>query len=400
MKDYILEINECDFGSTGSIAKAVLNYFEERDFKGLLATHETKNPHKNEIVLSKCKIYDLINACLCRANGSDGFHNVISTKQFLRKLKKNKPSIIHLHNMHGHYVNLPLILKFADENNIPIYWTLHDCWSFTGRCPHFECENCYKWKESCGKCPNRDENPRAIIFDGSSSLINKKRELINKYHKDITIITPSNWLANYCKESLLKECRIEVINNGTSLANDIDKQYIDELTNKYSLENKKVLFFSASIFDYKKGITFVNQLADELDSSKYAVLLAGKIDSDYISKNIIQLGYLNPLQIRSALNISNVFINPTLQDNFPLVNIEALAQGVPVITFNSGGSPETINEKVGVIVKKGSYKELKETIINFDNTKYSKEDCITQASNYSIEKMCKKYFDLLTENRR
>lgn len=395
-KATILSINECDYGSTGTIAKNVLLACESNGFETLLATFETKSPYKNEIIISKNKPYNFVNRVLCRIGGGDGFFNKTASRTLIKKIEHLNISLIHLHNIHGRYINLPLILKFAYNNNIPIVWTLHDCWAFTGRCPHFEYINCYKWKKLCNKCPSRKEYPASLLFDGSAKYFRKKQKLFALYRDKLTIVSPSNWLDNHLSHSILSCVHHIVIHNGINSPCKVSNKETEEMIKKYSLRNKKVFLFITDGVRPKKGFQFIKRLSKELDASKYAFIVVG-INNLVLENNdsIINVGYVSSRdELAKYYTICDALINPTLEDNFPTVNLEALSYGKPVITFDTGGSPESIDSKSGVVVEKQSYEELKTAVISFDKTDFSKEECYNAYLKFTTHKMCEQYVQL------
>ena len=396
----IVAINEGDFGSTGYVAKSILEYYKGKGSDVYLFCIKNKNKYSFTKSLSKGKIYDFVNRALCRFDASDGFHNKSATKDMLKTFDSIKPSIIHLNNVHGHYINLELLFQYCQSHDIQIVWTLHDCWAFTGKCPHFDMVNCEKWKNSCGNCPIKKEYPAAYLVDQSKKNLTRKTELINKYKDNITLVSPSKWLDDCVSRSHLKDVRHVVINNGIDLQAEIDNEFKSELIKKYNLENKTILFSAILGYSTKKGIEYINRLADELDTDKYAFLLAGLNDKEAsrCSKSIISLGVIsNRNQMNALYSISSAYLNPTMEDNFPTVNLESLVNGTPVITFETGGSPEMLNSKVGIVINKGDYQSLKSTVIDLSTRNFSKNDCFEQANKYSKENMCEQYSNLFSK---
>ena len=397
----IVSINECDYGSTGTIAKSVLNFCSNYGYDTCFVTFESLNkPNCETLITSKNFLYDNFTRLLCRIDGSDGFHNKISTKRIINSLEKKNVLLIHLHNVHGRYLNLPLLFEYARQKNIQIVWTLHDCWAFTGRCPHFESANCFRWKEKCGKCPTKKEYPSAYIFDCSSRYLKKKTLLFKKYSDLLSVVCPSKWLINYLNESKINFLKNYLIYNGIDRPTITEFAKIEELKKSLKLENKIVFLSVAAGFEKRKGFSFINQLADEMEQSRYAFVVIGlpKLKKETVSKNIIDIGYIHD---RNTMNlyfeISDALLNPTLEDNFPTVNLEALSHGKPVITFNTGGSPESIDSNSGVVVEKGNYLKLKKAVEFFDHNQFSKDDCLARFEEFTSDKMCRKYLELFTK---
>ena len=391
----VVAINEGDFGSTGFVAKSVLDYCNSKGISTRLFCIKQKHNFPETFSLSMGKAYDFWNRFVCRIDASDGFHNKKATRVMLEEFDILKPDIVHLHNIHGHYVNLELLFDYCKRNNIKIVWTLHDCWSFTGKCPHFLMANCDKWKTSCCKCPLSREYPAAYIFDRASHNLNRKQVLFNKYKDIITLVTPSNWLMNCLSESKLKDLQRIEIPNGIDLtylpaSAECKKMNFDPLKDK-------IVFFSATYgYSKRKGLEFITKLANELDSTHYAFIVAGLDGKHPLSKspNIILPGLLTKDEMNYYYSISNAFLNPTLEDNFPTVNLEALSHGLPVITFDSGGSSEMLTGQTGIVIERGNYEALKNSIFNFKKDMFSLEKCKERAKFYSKEKMCENYYAL------
>lgn len=395
MMKTIVAINECDFGSTGTIAKDVLDFCKANGYQTYFVANRIKGSNHTPIKINSFFPLSFLNRIICRIDGSDGFHNKITTRHLLKKISKIKPDVIHLHNIHGRYINLPLILKYCLQNNTKIIWTLHDCWAFTGRCPHFEYVKCGRWKGQCGKCPAKNIYPKAYLFDRSKKLLKKKVELINSVSKLLTLVSPSHWLDNLVGQSRMKNINHVAIHNGIDPINiNFDKNIYRK---KNNLVNKKVFFGASFGYDKRKGIEFISQLADELDTNKYAFILAGLDDKQQkdLSQNIIQLGMVSKEKMFEMYSAADAFINSTLEDNFPTVNLESLSCGTPVITFATGGSGESISDETGVVIEHKDFDNLKKTVLHFDSSKYSSDKCKLQARKFSKKEMVKEYFKII-----
>lgn len=401
MAKTILAINECDFGSTGKIAVEILKRAKQSGYKCFFAVFRSKGLFENEYLIRGSKIYNFINRLLCRIDGSDGFHNKTITRKLIKWIEHIKPDIISLHNLHGHYINIPILFNYCKQHSVKILWTLHDCWVFTGRCAHFELCDCYKWKNCCGNCPSRKDYPASYLLDGSKKYLQKKYEAIIGLRDSLTLICPSSWLFNYVKQSKLSNFNTILINNGVPSANKIDDSMKENLKLKYGLLNKKVFFFASSGYSKRKGVEYVNKLAEELDNNRFVFIVAGieEKKSKLLSKKIINVGHVsNKFEMDLYFSIADAFINPTLEDNFPTVNLESLSNGTPVITFNTGGSPETIDDKTGIIVEKGNYEALKTAVLNYDIDRYKQSDCILRSKLLSSENMANNYFKVIENN--
>lgn len=384
----IVQINTVPNGSTGSIMMNIHKALLEKGHESYVVWGRgRKSNNENEIFMNdKLGVY--FHVLYSRITGKTGFASKRSTKKLLKKLDEIKPNIIHLHNIHGYYINIELLFNYIKKNNIKVIWTLHDCWAFTGHCTHFEYFKCDKWKKQCKKCPQKKEYPKSLI-DNTKWCFNKKKELFTGVN-NLTIVTPSIWLSNLVKQSFLKKYNIKVINNGidTSIFKKIDPNKI-QFKNKYNLESKKIILGVASPFTKKKGFYDFIELSKIIDD-KYEIVLVGLSDKQLsnLPNNIIGIKKTsNVNELVEIYNSSYILFNPTYEDTFPTVNMEAIACGIPVLTYDSGGSPESANLN-GQIVKKNIdlvYAAIKN--INYDRKKIS-SDLL------SYKKMIEKYKDI------
>ena len=277
-----------------------------------------------------------------------------------------KPDIIHLHNIHGDWINLKILFSYIKEKKIPVVWTLHDCWSFTGRCSHFEVNDCKKWKTGCYKCKNKKVYPITYFFDFSKKLWKEKKELFNELN--CHIVVPSKWLGQYVKDSFLGQYPIYVIHNGidTNIYHHIDDkcEYIDK-------NQKKIILGVANSWSKRKGFEDFIKLAKKLDSNIYQIVMVGLNDEQMkkIPKNIIGIKRTtNQYELVKLYSSADIFVNPTYQDNYPTTNLEAVACGTLAITYNTGGSPESMISQ-DCILEKGDITGLYNMIVSVCNNK-------------------------------
>ena len=382
----VVGINTYDFGSTGMVAISALKGYEQSGYATLLICDEHKGLYKSEYHIGGSWIYRQFNRALCRINGSDGFHNKKATKKLLSFLANKNVAAFHLHNIHSFYLNLPLILQFAEEHQIPVIWTIHDCWFFTGRCSHFQ--ECKNWQRHCGHCPNKAIYPRTFFFDRSAEFLKQKLSLVKSLKDKLIVVCPSEWIARELSYSNFKDVTHQVIHNGISL---------NQTTVGKTPCDKKRLLFVASPFTERKGLRYAEKLSRELPGDRFELHIVGDIKENCSFGVAAKLyGKVSDRQkLFSIMQNCDIFVNPTLDDNFPMTNLEALSSGIPVITFDTGGSGEAINLETGTIVKKGDYQALKESILKFDPHKYSPEKCIERAALFSEKTMTDSYVALL-----
>jgi putative colanic acid biosynthesis glycosyltransferase len=310
-----------------------------------------------------------------------GFGSYNPTKKLIKEIETVKPDIIHLLNIHGYYLNIEVLFKYLQKKDIPVIWTLFDCWAFTGHCTYFDTIGCEKWKNFCFNCPQKSEYPTSWFIDNSKANFSRKRKLFNSI-KNMRLVVHSQWLQKLVKQSFLKETPIHVIHNGIDL-NTFQYSEKRNFINKRNLNNYKIILGVASEWHQRKGLNDFIELSSLIDKETRILLIGlSQRQIKSLPDNIIGIERTDSVEELAELYSSaTVFVNPTWEDNFPTTNLEALACGTPVITYNTGGSPETISYCTGIIVEKGNIKGL----INSINEVFSKgkifyhQACINRA---------------------
>lgn len=338
-----------------------------------------RNPLPGQILYGT-RLNWFIHYKLYKLTGIQDVWSFFTTFSMLSKLNKLKPDIIHLHVVNDCCINFPLFTLYTRYKRIPIVWTMHDCRAFTGRCAYFDEINCNRWLNGCGNCPQKELYSPTWI-DNSATQWKIRKILFNKFYS-LHIVTPSKWLANYVKKSFLKNNPCDVIYNGID-TDFFSQPQLDTWLDTYNIREKKIILGVAGVWEKRKGLDYFIQLSQQLPQD-YKIVLVGNIP--YKSDSIINIPKTSdPNVLASLYQHSTIFCNPTLADNFPTTNIEALAAGTPVITFNTGGSPEAIDETCGIVVEKGNYKALESAIIYMANNMnlYTKENCINRSSLFS-----------------
>lgn len=396
----ILSINSVPYGSTAKIMLGISKVAKGVGGEVFMSCGYSYHPMK-EIKNRYIKIGGMISKKLhiiaTQFTGLHGFFSRIATDNFLRKIKKIKPDIIHLHNLHGWYINLPKLFKYIKKNNIRIIWTLHDCWSFTGQCPHFDMIGCDKWKTGCYRCPQIHDYPKTYV-DRSKLMYKKKKEWFTGI-KDMTIVTPSQWLATLVKQSFLKEYPVQVINNGIDLS--VFKPTESSFRKRYALEDKFILLGVAFGWGKRKGLDVFIELSKRLNEN-YQIVLVGTNDrvDKQLPDNIISIHRTqNQTELAEIYTAADVFVNPTREENYPTVNMEALACGTPVVTFKTGGSPEIIDETCGLVVEKNDIDGLQKSIEDiYQNHPFTKENCLNKARNFDMNEKFAQYVAMYEAN--
>lgn len=396
----IVEINCINYSSTGNI---MLNIAKLGREAGLEIYTCCKNSRRSQMFKCENHVYigyrleRIISEQLSYITGLKDNFNFIGTFLFIKKLKEIKPDLIHLHVIHDTYINLDMLFKCISKNNIPVIYTFHDAWGITGGCPHFENIGCDKWKDGCYNCAQYKSYPESYIFDTSKMLWNKKKKWLNSIN-DLTIVCPSLWMSKHVENSYVSNRRCVVINNGINL--DIFKPTNSDFRKKYNLIDKYVILGVANKWSNKKGLDTFIKLSSEMDD-RYAFVLVGtnKEVDNILPNNIISIHKTyDQKELAAIYTTSDLYLNPTVEDNFPTVNIESLACGTPVLTYNTGGSPEIIDDTCGCVVEKGSISKLKEEIERICvNKPYSKESCLNKAKQFNAIDKYKEYIDLYKE---
>lgn len=394
----IVEINAFENGSTGKIMMSIANHARKLGhkvdtFSTIVFSTTGPAPKAANIDHYYFSSYpeNMIHYVLAQLTDGNGLFSTFATIRLIRKLEKIKPDILQLHNLHEFCINVPLLFKYINRNKINTVWTFHDCWAFTGHCMHFDNAKCEKWVNGCGNCPQKYVNPRSRV-DFSARMWKKKRKVLSNT-KTLTIVTPSEWLAELTQRSFFHKRDIQVINNGINTS--IFSPRSSDFRDKYNLDSKHIVLGVASDWTYLKGIDIFIKLSKELDES-FAVVLVGVSPGVELPVSVIGINRTSSQnELAEIYSSADIFVNPTREDTFPTVNIEALACGTPVITFRTGGSPEIISEECGMVVDKDDYDALKSGIIEIcEGRLFNRDKCVEHAWQYTSEKCTTEYISL------
>ena len=390
----ILEINQVNFGSTGHIMLQIADLATKKGHEVICSFYARRNKDKDKnCIYIGNKVSHNIHKKLYRKTGNNGCYSKISTWNFLRKVKKFDPDLIHIHNLHNCYINLPMLFDYIKKNNKKVVWTLHDCWSFTGQCPYFTAVGCEKWKTGCHDCEQINRYPSCSV-DRTDKMWNRKKEWFTGV-QNLTIVTPSQWLADLVKQSFLKDYPVKVINNGINL--DVFKPTESDFRTKHNLEDKKIILGVASVWEVRKGLDVFIELSKRLDD-RYKIVLVGTNDEvdKKLPEGIISIHRTsNQKELAELYTAADVFFIPTREDNFPTVNMESLACGTPVLTFNTGGSPEMVDEATGVVLMNEDIASVEQAVISMcESGKYTKEACTERAKQYDSGLKYNEYLSL------
>lgn len=379
----VLQINtSVNTTSTGRITEEIGEVLQRNGFESYIAYQKAGPVGSNSKLIRVGNNFDFYSHALqTRLFDRHGFGSKKATRNFISHVREINPDVIGLHNLHGYYLNVEVLFNFMKKVQKPVIWTFHDCWPFTGHCSHFEYVSCERWKTECYECPLSDKYPASWFLDNSTGNFRRKRKLFNGL-QNLTIVTPSRWLATNVKQSFLSAYPVEVIYNGIDLEKfkPVDPQ---KVISKYSLHEKKILLGVASVWDRIKGFDYFLELSKRLDNN-FSIIIIGLPEEKIktLPSNIIGIQRTEDInELVSFYSAADVFVNPTMVDNFPTTNLEALACGTPVITFSTGGSPEAIDRNTGMVVQKGDVDALQlsiQTLLEHDGSRY-RQNCRQRA---------------------
>lgn len=398
--------SEVNTGSVGRIAEQIGECIIKEGWESYIAYGREGLESSSKTIKIGNKFSVINHGLLTRITDKHGFGSKKATVELVKKIKQINPDIIHLQHMHGYFINIEILFNFLADANIPVVWTFHDCWSFTGHCAYYDFVSCDKWLTQCQSCPQKHEYPKSSLIDNSFNNYNVKKKLFNSID-DLTIVPVSNWLGDETNKSFLKKQKVNVIHNGIDLEKFFIQDNYLEIKNKYNIKDKFLILGVASPWNNRKGLKFFVELSKKLNDN-YKILLVGlsKQQIEGLPSNIIGIERTeNIKQLAELYSAADVFINPTLEDTFPTTNLEALACGTPVITFRTGGSPEAIDNATGIIVEKGDVTGLEEAIylIQTKSKEFYQKMCRRRAElnfdkNQCFSKYIKLYKEILNNN--
>lgn len=388
----VLQINSVyPIKSTGRIAFEIAEIQKKHGIEPYIACGESRVQGENIYAMGS-KLYMKLNILKTRLFGKHGFYSKSATKKMLKWVDGVKPDIIHLHNIHGHYLNIKLLFEYIEKNNIPVVWTLHDCWAFTGHCAHFDFAGCDKWKTGCHSCKLKKDYPISWFFDRSKESYRDKKRLFTSAVKS-HVTTPSKWLKDLCDQSFLGVYPVTVVNNGIDLSEFSPTP--SDLRKSMGIEDKFVILGIVDNLNSMKGGQYLLELSKELKEDECIVLLTLSENVGEVPENIRLLSKtVSTKRLAEIYTMADVFVNPSLQETFSMINLEAIACGTPVVTFDSGGGVESQSEKTGVVVPRTNVKAMYRGIQRVKNGEFRREDCVNRAQSFDYKIMFEKYIDI------
>jgi len=383
----VLQLNcTANWGSTGKIAEGIGLAAMARGWKSAIAFGRYQNPSCSQLVRVGLQKDVYLHYARHRLFNSEGLGSKNATQILIEWIRDYNPDIIHLHNIHDHWINFPLLAKYLGSIKTPVVWTFHDCWAFTGGCTYFDHPECNKWMVYCNNCVRRK-----YAVDNSERNFVLKRNLLSQFADRLTIVAVSYWLEMLCRKSFLKDVDIRLIHNG------IDT---DKYTQRTKKNNKALIVGVASPWDKRKGLDDIKKLRALIPIEDVDIVLIGLDKRQILTLPEGITGFCrtqNVAELAEWYSKGWAFINPTHSDNFPTVNLEALACGTPVITYDTGGSPEAIDSSTGLVVEQGNVEKLASAVTSICNGthNFSSQQCRKRAvENFNQKTQFDKYIDL------
>lgn len=389
---------EGNTGSTGTIAEAIGELVIQQGWESYIAFGRFPRSSKSKTIRIGSDFDVMLHGIKTRLFDRHGLGSRKATKLLIDRIQKIEPDIIHLHHIHGYYINIELLFNYLSGADIPVIWTFHDCWSITGHCAYFDFVGCEKWKTECKICPEKREYPASFCIDRSTKNYYLKKALFTSVKK-MVVVPVSDWLKNIVTESFMKEIPIQTIHNGIDTSIFKPQNNGSETRAKYGINKKFMLLGVASPWTRRKGLNDFIELSKLLNDDEIIVLVG--LNNSQIKRlpgNIIGISKTeNRQELIDLYSTADLFVNPTWEDNFPTTNLESLACGTPLVTYRTGGSIEAVSSETGFIVDKGDITELIKVIRNVKETgKHSySEACRKRAVElYSKNDRFKEYLDL------
>ncbi len=358
----ILQINAtCGVGSTGRIALDIQRLLTAQGHESQIAYARKTAKFCPDAIRFGGNLNFLYHVAYTFVTDRHAFASRHATKRLIREIEAYNPDLIHLHAIHGYYLNIEQLFDYLKSLGKPVVWTMHDCWAFTGHCAYFDYAGCYKWKTGCSHCPEKHRYPISLLLDNSVRNYADKKRLFNQI-SEMTLVSPSQWLKDLLAESFLKTYPAMVINNGVNLEVFTPREASANraLRERYGLADRFIVLAVASVWDERKGYPAILQLAEMLKPDE-VLMMVGLTPQQKrkLPKSIIGITKTNNIQeLADLYSAADVFINPTLDDNLPTTNIESLACGTPVVTYRTGGSVEIIDEATGLVADQGDLDDL------------------------------------------
>ncbi|CEA15276.1 group 1 glycosyl transferase [Fermentimonas caenicola] len=397
----LLQINSVvNSGSTGRIAEEIGQTAIAAGWESYIAYGRNERPSSSKLIKIGNNNDIKLHGLKTRLFDRHGLGSRSATDEFIKQIEVIKPDIIHLHNLHGYYINIEVLFHYLKKVNVPVVWTFHDCWPITGHCSYFTFVGCEKWKTQCYECPQKTKYPASYFIDSSRKNYILKKELFTSL-SNLTLVSVSQWLSGILNESFLQKYPIKVINNGIN-TEVFKPSSSNTFRVKYGFEDKFILLGVASIWDERKGLKDYIELS-KLLGRDFQIVLVGltKKQIEQLPDNILGIERTESVEMLAEIYSSaNIVLNLSYEETFGLTTVEGFACGTPGIVYNATASPELIDVSTGIVVEQGNINKLTEAIysIKKKGKEYYSEACVNRAHKlYKKEDRYKEYIQLYNE---
>lgn len=387
----LLQLNvTANWGSTGKIAEGIGQAAMEQGWESAIAYGRSMNPSQSMLYKANGKFDVYYHYAVNKLLDCEGKGSRFATKNLIKFIEDYKPDIIHLHNIHDHWINYPILFDYLASIDTPIVWTFHDCWAFTGGCAYFEKSDCKKWQKGCSNCPQKNN-----LIDNSFRNHNDKIKWFNKIGDRLTVVSVSEWLDNLVSESLIHPSRQEVIYNGVDV-NALTPMKYDQ---RFDFVGKKIVLGVANVWTPSKGLQSYIQLRKFL-GEEYLIVLVGLDEKTTkgLPSGIFGISRTQNLNDLAQLySRADVLLSLSIQETFGMTLAEAFACGTPAIAFDTTALPEVISPETGIVVPKGDLGSVVEAIrvICSSKDRFNSEGCRKRAiMNFNKDVQFNKYVDL------
>lgn len=389
-------INEVNFGSTGRIMEQIVKAAGVEYRLGVAESRSNrKRVQANQVFIGN-RLTRNLGLKLGTLTGCHGLFHWSATGKLLRQIRVFQPDIVHLYNLHGDYINLPMLFHFLKKQNVPVVWTLHDCWAFTGQCAYFTAAGCQKWREGCYKCPQYRGGYPSSTVDNTRLMWKWKKKWFTGV-KDLTIVTPSHWLGELVKASYLKEYPVQVIHNGIDLNHFHPTE--GDFRRKHGISEQAFVLLGVTFgWEERKGLDVFLELSRRLEQDAFRIVLVGTDENvdRLLPEQIVSIHKTaDQKELAEIYSAADLFVNPTREDNYPTVNMEAIACGTPVLIFCTGGSPESVGERTGRVVPCEDVDTMEREIRRICQERpYRKEECAMEGQAFDMQRCFRGYAEV------
>ncbi len=346
--------------STGKIMRTLGELAQAAGWESYVAYSRARDgvpPHSSRLVPVGNKADLLLHWVATRLFDAHGLASRLATRRFVARLRELNPDVIHIHNIHGYFLNYKILSRALAQMGKPVVWTVHDCWLYTGHCYHYASAGCERWKTGCHHCPQKKAFPASWLLDRSRRNWEDKKKAFCSI-PGLTLVTVSRWMKGEIARSFLGGVRCEVIHNGI----DLDT-FRPSPSAETALAYGTYYLAVASIWLPEKGLQDLEKLSSVLDADERLVVVGKRPSGHRFPRNVVCLERTADAAALAALYTEAVaLVNPTWQDNYPTVNMEAIACGTPVVSYRTGGSPESITPQTGRVVEQGDVEGLAEAL--------------------------------------